>query len=65
MFNLKTHFAQVPLEIVQRIVDEQILKEATSQTDQPIEDETLSEDVQEVEGPFIGRTGSRCPRRSY
>jgi len=53
MFDSRTHFAQVPLEVVQKIVEEQIQKEATSEAKQPIDDETLSEEVQEVAGGFI------------
>jgi hypothetical protein len=52
MFDSRTHFAQVPLEVVQKIVEEQIQKEAASGARQPIDDEPLS-DVQEVAGGFI------------
>jgi hypothetical protein len=55
MFDSRTHFAQVPLEVVQKIVEEQIQKATTSEAKQPIDDETLSEDVQEVAGGFIVR----------
>ena len=48
MFNSRTHFAQIPLEVVQKIVEEQIQKEATSEAKQPLDDETLSEDDQEA-----------------
>jgi hypothetical protein len=53
MFNSRTHFAQVPLQVVQKIVEEQIQEEAASEAKQPIEDETLNEDVQKVPGGFI------------
>jgi hypothetical protein len=53
MFNLRTHFAQVPLEVVQKIVEEQIQKEAASEAKQPIDDETLNADAKEVAGGFI------------
>ncbi len=52
MFDSRTHFAQVPLEVVQKIVEEQIQKATTSEAKQPIDDETLSE---EVAGGFIVR----------
>jgi hypothetical protein len=53
MFDSRTHFAQVPLEVVQKIVEEQIQKEATSEAKQPIDDETLNEEVQAVARGFI------------
>lgn len=53
MFNPRTHFAQVPLEVVQKILEEQIQKEASSEAKQPLRDETASEDVQEAARGFI------------
>ena len=53
MSNSRTHFAQVPLEVVQKIVEEQMQEEATSEANQPFDDETLSERVQEATGGFI------------
>jgi hypothetical protein len=53
MFNLRTHFAQVPLEVVQKIVEEQMQEEATSEANQALDDETQSEDVQEAAGGII------------
>jgi hypothetical protein len=53
MFDSRTHFAQVPLEVVQKIVEEQIQKEATNEAKQPIDDDTLNEDVQAVTRGFI------------
>jgi hypothetical protein len=53
MFNSRTHFAQVPLEVVQKIVEEQMQEEANSEANQALDDETQSEDVQKAAGGFI------------
>ena len=53
MFNSRTHFAQVPIEVVQKIVEEQMQEEATSEANQPFDDETPSEGDQEAAGGFI------------
>ena len=53
MFNSRTHFAQVPIEVVQKIVEEQMQEEATSEAKKPFDDETLSEGVQEAARGFI------------
>jgi hypothetical protein len=64
MFDSRTHFAQVPLEVVKKIVEEQIQKETTSEAKQPIDDETLSEDVQEVAGGFIAQPPTLSQKES-
>ena len=53
MFNPKTHFAQVPLEVVKKIVEEQVRMELASEPDQAIDKETLSEVLLESEGRSI------------
>jgi len=52
MFNSRTHFAQVPLKVVQKIVEEQMQEEATREVKEPHAD-TLSEGVQEAAGGLI------------
>jgi len=53
MFNSRTHFAQVQLAVVQKIVEEQMQEEAAREANQPLDDETLSEGVQEAAGGII------------
>ncbi|MGB6598860.1 MAG: hypothetical protein WBE70_17230, partial [Candidatus Acidiferrum sp.] len=53
MFNPKTHFAQVPLEVVKKIVEEQVRMEPASEPHQGINKETLSEVLLESEGRSI------------
>jgi hypothetical protein len=45
MLKLKTHFEQVPLEIVRKIVEEQIRRETTTEEDQGTKKKTLEEDL--------------------
>lgn len=49
MFNSKTHFEQVPLEFVRKIVEEQIRMEATTEQHQGIKKAKLSEALSEAE----------------
>ncbi len=49
MLNPKTHFEQVPLEIVIKIVEEQIRRETTTEQDQGTTKETLKEDLLEAQ----------------
>lgn len=49
MFNSKTHFEQVPLEIVNKIVEEQMLTEAAKEPNQEIDKEARSEVPREAE----------------
>jgi hypothetical protein len=49
MFNSRTHFEQVPLEIIKKIVEEQRLAEAASEPSQEIDKEKLSEVLFEAE----------------
>jgi hypothetical protein len=55
MFNPKTHFEQVPLEAVRKIVEEQLRTEAASEPYQGIDKETLSEVLLEAEGRSIAQ----------
>jgi len=64
MFNSRTHFAQVPLEVVQKIVEEQMQEEATREANQPLNDETLSAEVQEAAGGFIAEPQTPCQKES-
>ena len=45
MFDSRTYFAQVPLEVVQKIVEEQMQLEGTSEAEQQLDQETLSESL--------------------
>jgi hypothetical protein len=49
MFNSKTHFEQVPLEIIKEIVEKQTLMEAANEPDQQNAEEKLSDVFLEVE----------------
>ncbi len=53
MFNLKTHFEQVSLEIVRTIVEEQAQKEATIEQQQGIKKEPLNKPLAEAGGQPI------------
>lgn len=53
MLNPRTHFAQVPLDVVRKIVEEQVRMEPASEPDQGIDKETLSEVLMESEGRSI------------
>ncbi len=50
MFNLKTHFAQVPLEVVKKILEEQVRTEPAIEQNQGIDKKMLSEVLSEEEG---------------
>jgi len=56
MFNSKTYFAQVPLEIVKKIVAAQIQTEAANEPAQAIDKETPIEALSEVEEQSIAQT---------
>jgi hypothetical protein len=51
MLKFRTHFEQVPLETVRKIVREQIQREATN--DDGIDKETLEKALAAVEEPFM------------
>ncbi|MGB2624066.1 MAG: hypothetical protein WA857_05585 [Candidatus Acidiferrum sp.] len=53
MFNSKTHFTQVPLEVVKKIVEEQVRTEPAIEPNQGIDKATLSEVLSEAEGRSI------------
>jgi hypothetical protein len=53
MLNLKTHFTQVPLEVVKKIVEEQVRTEPVIEQNQGIDKKTLSEVLSEEEGRSI------------
>jgi len=55
MFNSKTYFAQVPLEIVKKIVAAQIQTEAANEPAQAIDKETPIEAPSEVEEQSIAQ----------
>ncbi len=59
-----THFAQVPLEIVKKIVAEQIHAEMASAPDQGTEKETLMEILLETEMPSIAQSIARAEEES-
>jgi hypothetical protein len=43
MFKTRTHFEQVPLETVRKIIEEQIRRETTTNEDQGTQKKTLEE----------------------
>jgi hypothetical protein len=49
MLEPKTHFEQVPLEIVRKILEEQIRREATATQAQGIKKKTLEEELLEAQ----------------
>ncbi|MGC1618778.1 MAG: hypothetical protein WA765_09845 [Candidatus Acidiferrum sp.] len=53
MLNSKTHFVQVPLEVVRKIVEEQAGMEPATEPYQEIEKKTLSEVLLETEAVSI------------
>jgi hypothetical protein len=53
MLNLKTHYEQVPLEIVRKIIAEQILTETVVEPYPGIDKEMLNEGLSEVEGQSV------------
>jgi hypothetical protein len=53
MFYSKTHFRQLPLEIVRKIMDEQIRMEAGNEERQGARKESMSDDLWEEEGQSI------------
>jgi HEPN domain-containing protein len=56
MFNLKTHYEQVPLEIVRKIMDEQLGAEATNARYPGIDQETLTEVLSEEKAQSIAQS---------
>jgi hypothetical protein len=50
MLNLKTHYQQVPLEIVRKIMEEQLLAEAANARYPEIDKETLNDVFSEADG---------------
>ena len=64
MFNSKTHFEQVPLENIKKIVEEQRLAETASQPCQEIEEEKLSEVLLEAEKRSVTQPHTTAQVRS-
>lgn len=53
MFNSKTHFQQVPLEFVRKMVEDQIQREAITEHYQGIEKVTRNEPLSPVKGKSV------------
>lgn len=49
MLEPRTHFEQVPLEIVRKILEEQIRREKVAQQDQSTKKKTLEEELLEAQ----------------
>jgi hypothetical protein len=64
MFNLKTHYEQVPLEIVRKIMDEQLRAEATKAPYPGIDKEALNEVLSEEEAQCIAHAQALGERAS-
>jgi len=45
MLEPRTHFEQVPMEVVRKIVEEQLRRETATEQDQGIKKKTLEEDL--------------------
>jgi hypothetical protein len=57
MLEQKTHYEQVPLEIVRKIVEEQILQEITTEQAQGTNTLKLEEDPVEAQEELIAGSG--------
>jgi hypothetical protein len=57
MLEQKTHYEQVPLEIVRKIVEEQILQEITTEQAQETNTLKLEEDLVEAQEGLIAGSG--------
>jgi hypothetical protein len=55
MLEPKTHFEQVPMEAVRKIVEEQIRRETATEQDQGIKKKTLEEDLLGVQEQSMAR----------
>jgi hypothetical protein len=64
MFNSRTHFEQVPLENIKKIVEEQRLAEAASAPYQEIDEEKLSEVLLEAEERSIAQPHTTAQEES-
>ncbi len=58
MLEQKTHYEQVPLEIVQKIVEEQILQEITTEQAQGTKTLKLEEGLVEAQEQLMAGSGS-------
>jgi hypothetical protein len=58
MLQPKTHFEQVPMEVVRKIVEEQIRREIETEQDQGIKKKTLEEDLLDAEEQSMKRSRS-------
>jgi hypothetical protein len=57
MLEQKTHYEQIPLEIVRKIVEEQILQEITTEQAQETNTLKLEEDLVEAQEGLIAGSG--------
>jgi hypothetical protein len=64
MLQPKTHFEQVPMEVVRKIVEEQIRREIETEQDQGIKKQTLEEDLLDAQEQSMKRPPAFL-RRSY
>ena len=58
MLQPKTHFEQVPMEVVRKIVEEQIRREIETEHDQGIKKKTLEEDLLDAQEQSMKRSRS-------
>ena len=58
MLQPKTHFEQVPIEVVRKIVEEQIRREIETEQDQGIKKKTLEEDLLDAQEQSMKRSRS-------
>jgi hypothetical protein len=56
MLEPKTHFEQVPLEVIRKIIEEQIRRETTTEQDQGTKKKTLGEDLLGAPGQSMTRS---------
>lgn len=60
----RTHYEQVPMEIVRKILEEQIRREPTIEQDQETKKKTLVEDLTGEQQQAVGDSGGFSERES-
>ena len=64
MLQRRTHYEQVPLEIVRKIVEQQIRRDSTIEQDQGTRKKTLDEDPNGEHQQWEAVSGAFCERES-
>jgi len=64
MLRPRTHYEQVPMEIVRKIVEEQIRREPAIEQDQETKEKTLVEDLTGEQQQAVADSGAFSERKS-